>query len=262
MSMRYFIYDIETVVDKSLLNRVGYPGLGLTDDEAYQKELATLNAAEPGRTFVNPAFHEPVSIVAMAVDDRCAIQKIKVLGEEDRDGKRAARSVPKFWSVVSDARPILVDFNGKGFDLRVLELWAYRLGISLPEAYFEKYGMRNRYNLDKHLDLYEFLTNHGAVRWKGGLNLFAKLVGCPGKMDVRGDQVQALYEAGRQEEIDDYCMQDVMDTYFVFLRVQVMLGNLDRQKEQHAIASARKFIEQFSQESPYLKSYLDHCHHF
>ena len=52
----------------------------------------------------------------------------------------------------------------------------------------------------------------------GGLNLVANLLGKPGKMDVQGDMVQDMYNAGRLADINDYCRCDVLDTYFVFLR--------------------------------------------
>ena len=254
MTFRYLVYDIETVVDKPMLNRVSYMGLGLSDEDAYAKELEMLNAQEAGRSFVNPSFHQPVAIVGLALDETCAIQKLAVLGE----GSLASR-VGKFWSVFSESRPVLVDFNGKGFDLRVLELWAYRLGIALPDFYFAKFGPRTRYNLDAHLDLHEFLSNHGAIRFKGGLNLFAKLLGFPGKLDVTGDQVQALYDAGKLFEIEDYCMGDVMDTYFVFLRVQVVRGVLSLDQEKRLIDEARLFMERFAAETGYLKAYIAAC---
>lgn len=255
MSFRYLIYDIETIVDKRTLNRVVYPGLGLSDDEAFARELAALEAEQPGRTFINPSFHQPVSIVAMAVNANFEIQKIAVLADTERTVEARVR---KFWSIVEESHPILVDFNGKGFDLRVLELWAYRLGIALPERYLDKFGPRYRFSFDAHLDLSEFLTNHGAIRLKGGLNLFAKLLGCPGKLDVKGDHVQALYDANDHQVIDDYCMRDVVDSYFVFLRVQVMRGLLSLDAERERVLSAKAFIEKFSKETGYLASYLAH----
>lgn len=153
--------------------------------------------------------------------------------------------------------PSLVDFNGKAFDIRVLELWAYRLGIALPDGYFAKFGVRTRYNLDAHLDLHEFLTNHGAVRFKGGLDLFAKLLGCPGKGAVKGDHVEEMAAAGEQFEIDDYCMSDVIDTYFIFLRVQVMQGRIPLTRETELVDAAKDYLISFSKETGYIKAYLE-----
>ena len=128
-------------------------------------------------------------------------------------------------------RPTLVSFNGRGFDLPLLELAAFRYGLSLP-GWFQATGKsfeqpRNRYNTTAHIDLCELLTNFGSTRFNGGLNLAANLLGKPGKMDVQGDMVQDMYDAGRLAEINDYCRCDVLDTYFVFLRTRVLLGQLD-----------------------------------
>jgi predicted PolB exonuclease-like 3'-5' exonuclease len=54
----------------------------------------------------------------------------------------------------------------------------------------------------------------------------AKLVGMPGKLDVDGSMVDGLYEQGRIEEIRTYCLHDVVQTAFVFLRVELLRGRL------------------------------------
>ncbi len=240
MAFKYLIYDIESIVDRALLNRVVYAGDGLSDEAAYARELEVLQEREAGRTFVNPAFHMPIAIAAMAVREDYGIERLATLGEPDFSPESAVR---KFWQIVREHNPILVDFNGHGFDLRVLELWAYRLAIALPPAYLDKFGPRYRFDTKAHLDLQEFLTNNGAVRFKGGLNLFAKLAGGEGKTDVAGDDVEGLYAAGEIEKIRNYCMQDVASTYFVFLRVQVMRGLLSASAEAIAREKAEQFLK-------------------
>ena len=60
------------------------------------------------------------------------------------------------------------------FDLPLLEIAAFRYGIAAPAIL----GKRSD---DWHLDLMAWLTNSGAIRLSGGLNLLAKLLGKPGK---------------------------------------------------------------------------------
>ena len=55
-------------------------------------------------------------------------------------------------------------------------------------------------------------------------------------MAVQGNMVQDMYDAGRLAEINDYCRCDVLDTYFVFLRTRVLLGQLALDAEQQLIA--------------------------
>lgn len=249
---RYLVYDIETRIDKALLNRVLYAGENLSDQQAYEAQLAEL--AKDGRDFINPAFHVPVCIAAVGLNPDFEILKIGMLG---KDGKTPRALVEHFWETYNQNRPVLVDFNGKGFDLRVLELWAFRLGLSIRESHYDKFGPRYRFNEEHHLDLHEFLTNYGAIRWKGGLNLFSKILGKPGKMDTKGDMVQALYESGDLFRIEDYCLGDAMDTYFVFLRSLVLRGVIDLGRERMLVEAAKTEMEKHLKEEGFFKAYLD-----
>jgi predicted PolB exonuclease-like 3'-5' exonuclease len=252
-SLRYLVYDIESVIDKDLLQKVLYPELEGDSEAAYQTHLKEL--AEDDREFVNPAFHRPVTIAALGLNDNFEILKINLLG---KDSKTTQAIVTHFWDIYNSSQPALVDFNGKGFDLRLLELWAFRLGLTIRGPHFEKFGTRYRFNEDQHLDLHEFLTNYGAIRLRGGLNLFSKLLGKPGKMHTTGDKVQELYEQNKQFQIDDYCLCDVMDTYFVFLRTMVMRGVIDLNREKALVEAAKSEMENKRDQEGYFKEYLEH----
>ena len=142
-----------------------------------------------------------------------------------------------------------------------MELAAFRYGIALPgwfnlgaKAYEQA---RNRYNLEAHFDLQELLTNFGSTRFHGGLNLAANLLGKPGKMDVQGHMVQDLYNEGRLEEINDYCRCDALDTYFVFLRSRVLLGQISLDQEQQIIDEAKAWLVARSVERRAYQLYLE-----
>ena len=159
-------------------------------------------------------------------------------------------------------RPTLVSFNGRGFDIPLLELAAYRYGISVP-TWFDNGGRawaqpRNRYNTASHLDLQDALINFGATRFSGGLNLAAQLLGKPGKIDVRGDMVQELYEDGQLDEINQYCRCDVLDTYFVFLRYLVLVGALTRDDEEQRVADCKAWLLERAADVSAFATYLDH----
>ncbi|MCE9625382.1 MAG: 3'-5' exonuclease [Deltaproteobacteria bacterium] len=249
---RYLVYDIETCIDKALLNKVLYAGQGLTDQQAYEAQVA--ERLTEGSTFINPSFHVPVCIAAIGLNPDFEILKIGLLGKEPKGPRGLAEH---FWETYNQNRPVLIDFNGKGFDLRVLELWAFRLGITIRESHYDKFGPRYRFNEEHHLDLHEFLTNYGAIRWKGGLNLFSKILGKPGKMDTKGDMVQELFEAGDLFRIEDYCLGDAMDTYFVFLRTRVLRGVLDLGRERLLVEAAKEAMEKRRAEEGYFTHYLE-----
>ena len=73
----------------------------------------------------------------------------------------------------------LVTFNGRGFDLPVLETRAMKYGIPLAR-YFANQELRQTYRGSRYIDLYhfdlcDFLSNFGAVYRRGSLDLLAKL---------------------------------------------------------------------------------------
>jgi predicted PolB exonuclease-like 3'-5' exonuclease len=167
---------------------------------------------------------------------------------------RPKEIVRRFWlGVGMYERAKLVTFNGRCFDLPMLELAAFRHGLSLRE-----YCQRSRSRFQgNQLDIFDWLTNFGACRLMGGLNLLAKMLGKPGKMEIAGDQVYGMHREGRLQEINDYCMFDTLDTYFVFLRTRVMTGDLGPEQEDEAIHKAREFLRSKTSELPALSRYLE-----
>jgi predicted PolB exonuclease-like 3'-5' exonuclease len=139
-----------------------------------------------------------------------------------------------------------------------MELAAYRYGISLSD-WFKDDGyrsLRNRFNSGAHLDLQEMLTNYGAARMNGGLNLAAQLLGKPGKMGLTGDKVQEQFDAGELQSISDYCRCDVLDTYFVFLRCMVLAGHASLEEELKLVADAKQWIEDRADQCEAYADYL------
>lgn len=250
-SFRYLVYDIETVTHKPLLNRVLYPGLSKTDEQAYQDYLETL---DDDKKFVNPSFHRPISIAVLALAADFSISKIGLLGGKE---KTVSQIVTDFWDIYNNNEPVLVDFNGKGFDLRVLELWAFHLGLQIHSRHFKKFGTRYKFNEENHIDLQDFLTNYNSIRFKGGLDLFSKILGKPGKMSTKGEMVQELFDQNRRFDIDNYCLSDVMDTYFVFLRTRVMMGLIDLKQEEDLVEQAYQKCLEMKEEKGYFSEYLE-----
>lgn len=251
--MQYFVYDIESVVDKPLLNKVLYSGQNLSDEEAFAQHIAEISK-DSGSTFVNAAFHIPVCLAALAVEKDYSIKKIGLLGE----GKRTPGAIVKhFWDSYNNGNFVLVDFNGRGYDLRLMELWAFRQGIPIHYKHFDKFGVRYRYSDDKHLDLHEAISNNLSIRYRGGLNLLAKLLGKPGKMETKGDMVQELHDQGDIFQIEDYCLGDTFDTYYVFLRWKVVMGHLSLEQERKLVEASLEKMREYSATTGYLKKYIE-----
>ena len=255
----YLVFDIETVGDGNLIQRVKYPDDDLSPAEAVTRFQAEL-LERTGRDVLPPTFTLPVSVAVAKVTSDFQLTELTVL---DAPQFRPEQITQRFWQGWSHYnRPCFVTFNGRGYDLPVMELAAFRYGISLPgwfnvesRAYEQA---RNRYNISQHIDLCDLFSNFGAVRLNGGLNLMANLIDKPGKSGVDGSQVQQMFFDGQLEEINDYCRCDVLDTYFVFLRSRVLLGQLTLDEEQELVQITRQMLEEQADDHPAFRHYLLH----
>ncbi len=249
----FLVIDSESVPDGDLIARVKYPGEKLTADEAIDRARAEVRAASPTASdFIPVTFQIPVAVCALRVGADFRLQKVSCL---DAPHFRPVEIVKKFWWGLDFYKAKLVTFNGRGFDVPLMELAAFRHGINIGEHIRKS---RNRYNGG--LDLQEFFTNYGACRLVGGLNLLAKMIGLPGKMDVKGDQVLEMHRQGDLKGINEYCLCDTLDTYFIFLRTRVLTGEIDADEEQKLLALARETLEGQFEEFPILKPYFELWH--
>ena len=247
----FLIVDTESIPDGRLLRLVKYPEQNLTDEEAILKaqDEARENSFS-GSDFLPVTFQIPVAVCVARIARDFSLEKIVCL---DSPRFRSKEMVQQFWAGLERHDAKLVTFNGRCFDMPLLEMAACRYGCTAMK-YFQR--SRNRYN-GGGIDLMEWFTNFGAYRLNGGLNLLAKLLGLPGKMNVAGDQVYTMYREGRYQEINDYCMTDTLDTYFVFLRTRVVAGEITSDQEADLIAHARDFLRERAPQSAAIGLYLE-----
>lgn len=199
----HLVLDIETVPDAEV-HSLPEPAPGV------EKSFPPLFACKP------------VVIGVMWLDQGLCCKKMGIIGE----GKDEAGMLQDFAEFMIKWRPHLVTWNGRSFDLPVLALRALRHGVSWPWYYRER-DYRYRYTEDGHLDLCDFLSDHGAARMTS-LSGAARLIGLPGKDGLDGSQVEGLYHAGQLEALRQYCLSDVAQTAFLFLRYRLLVGQLDR----------------------------------
>ena len=233
----YAVFDIETRIDKRLVNETLFRGRGLSDEAAFDEMRREL-LDQRGNDFFPLSFHVPVSIAVGSVSSDYLLQSVESLAESSYGEERLVR---EFWDRVERFRGCLVSFNGRQFDLPVLELQALRYGCAAPSYFGEGSSYRRRYQLGKHLDLYEFVTNFGAYRVRGGFDLLLRTIGLPGKGAIDGSQVQDLWDAGRLAEIHGYCRRDVIQTYFLFLRVELVRGQITAERYQELLDLTEPF---------------------
>lgn len=172
--------------------------------------------------------HSPIVVGVLWLDHDYSFKRLGVVGE-DRDERGMLEDFNIF---VDKHKPLLVTYNGRAFDLPVIALRSMHYGLSMPWFYRGR-DYRYRYSDDGHLDLCDFLSEHGATKHIS-LNASARLIGLPGKMDVDGSQVETLYKAGQLETIRKYCLADVVQTAFLFLRFRLLQGDFNLESYRKA----------------------------
>ena len=63
----------------------------------------------------------------------------------------------------------------------------------------------------------------------------ARLLGFPGKLGMDGSQVWEAYQRGELGKIRSYCETDVVNTFLVYLRFQLMRGVLTSDQYEHEL---------------------------
>jgi predicted PolB exonuclease-like 3'-5' exonuclease len=253
----YLVFDTESVPDGQLLSLVKYAHENLTPQEAVERARTDARRhSTNGSDFVPVAFQYPVATCVLRASPDFRLQALTCL---DAPLFRPRKIVEQFWDGVSRYRARhgdgaqLITFNGRGFDLPLMEMAAFRYGVAVKEHF----GGGRRRGEGGHIDLMDWMTNAGQFRLSGGLNSLSKLLGKPGKLEVRGEKVYPMFLEGRVQEINDYCMFDTLDTYFVLLRTRVLTGELTLEEEHIAVLRAREWVEQQAATLPALRTYLD-----
>lgn len=197
----FLILDIETVLDAEL------PIVPIGDTERLPA----------------PPHHRVVVIGALLLDANYEIKRLGIVGE----AKDEAGMLRDFAKLLEERRPCLVTFNGRSFDMPVIATRCLRHGIPLRH-YYRSRDVRYRFTADGHLDLMDYVADFGAAK-ASRLDVIAKLCGMPGKVGVDGKDVGPMVHAGRLAEVRAYCLCDVAQTAGVFLRVQFLRGELERE---------------------------------
>ena len=224
--MNVLVFDIETIPDIDLGRRL-YDLDGLSDKDIarimYQKRREETGDSE----FLRHHMHRVAAIsIVMRQGDGV---KVWSLGEPDAT---EAELVERFFDGIDKFTPTLVSWNGGGFDLPVLHYRALKHGI-IAERYwdtgdddrdFKWNNYLSRFHA-RHTDLMDVLAGY-QPRASARLDEVALMLGLPGKMGMSGAHVWDQYLAGEIEAIRNYCETDVLNTYLVYLRWQLIRGSL------------------------------------
>jgi 3'-5' exonuclease len=240
--MPIFVFDIETIPDVELGRRIY--DLGDLSDRQVGYVMQAKRREESGTEFLSYEQHRIVAI-SVALRSRDTF-KVWSLGEP---GAPEAEIVQRFYDGIEKYTPDLVSWNGSGFDLPVLHYRALRHGIVAPRYWesgdedqaFRYNNYLNRYH-SRHLDLMDVLSSYQG-RARVSLQAAATLLGLPGKLGMSGDKVWDAYCDGKLDMIRNYCETDVLNTFLVYLRFEMMRGHLLRDEYQAEVARVRDVLQ-------------------
>lgn len=253
--MNVFVFDIETVPDVDGGRHLH--GLeGLSDAEVAKVMLHLRRQETGGSDFLRLHLQRIVAISAVfrGGDDTL---KVWSLGDPDAGEKEL---IERFFDGIDKFTPTLVSWNGSGFDLPVLHYRALLHGVVAARYWemgdadraFRYNNYVNRYH-ERHTDLMDVLAGY-QPRAAARLDEIATLLGFPGKMGMDGSKVWDAYLAGDIGSIRDYCETDVLNTYLVYLRFELMRGHLDPSEYAAECARTRDMLA--AQGKPHLDAFL------
>lgn len=254
--MSILVFDIETIPDTQAGRKL-YNLQDLTDKEVAQA-MYTLQRAKSGHEFLPHYLHCVIAISVLLVDPQHKIT-LWTLGEE-----RSAEAdiIQRFFKGIEKNQPTLVSWNGSGFDLPVLHYRSLLHGVSAPlywehgdnNSHFRWNNYLSRYHY-RHTDLMDILAAYQNKAF-APLDDIAVLLGFPGKMGMHGSKVFDSYLAGDIQAIRNYCETDVLNTYGVYLRFELMRGNLSVNDHVQALDTLKTYLANETTR-PHLQEFLN-----
>jgi predicted PolB exonuclease-like 3'-5' exonuclease len=241
--MNTLVFDIETVPDTELGRRL-FQLSGLSDEQVAQIMFAK-RREETGGDFLS---HEQHRVVAISVVMRSRDSlKVWSLGEQ---GSTEKDLIERFFDGLDKFTPDLVSWNGAGFDLPVLHYRSLLHSITAARYWetgdgdhsFRYSNYLSRFHW-RHMDLMDILSGFQG-RGRASLDDIAGLLGFPGKIGMHGADVWKVYLQGGIARIRAYCESDVLNTYLIYLRFELLRGNLSPAEHAQEVARVRKFLQE------------------
>ena len=238
------VFDIETIPDVAGLRALRGAAGDTSDEQVLAQELA--QRATDGRSDLLPHYLQRVVAISCVYRGADGLRVHSFVDRSARDGpSEEARIVQQFFTSIDKRVPQLVSWNGGGFDLPVLHYRGLMHGVVANKYWdfgeddreFKFNNYISRYH-HRHLDLMDLLALY-QPRVNAPLDAMARLCGLPGKLGMNGSAVHAAWLGGRIEDIRRYCETDVMNTYLLYCRYQLMRGGLTSEEHDQEVTMVR-----------------------
>ena len=237
------VFDIETIPDVAGLRKLHSLDESLSDAAAAEFAFQRRRQAT-GSDFL-PHYVQRVCAISCVLRTDEGLRAWSI-GKPEDDEKHL---IQQFFKGIEKYTPQMVSWNGGGFDLPVLHYRALVHGVVAPKYWdmgdddrdFKWNNYISRYHM-RHLDLMDLLAMY-QPRANAPLDALAQLCGLPGKLGMDGGQVWDAFQRDEINAIRDYCETDVMNTYLVYLRFQLMRGALTEKTHSDEISVVRAYLQ-------------------
>jgi len=249
------VFDIETIPDVALGRRLhGLEGLA---DAQVAKAMFALRRQQSGGEFLAHEQHRVVAIsCVLRTQDNLKVWSLGELTASESE------LIQRFFDGIEKLSPCLVSWNGGGFDLPVLNYRALLHGVQAPRYWevgdedtsFRYNNYLGRFHW-RHMDVMDILSGY-QNRARASLANTASLLGLPGKMGFDGSQVWDAYQAGNLLGIRQYCETDVLNTYLIYLRFELMRGRFIRERYAEEVERVKALLRAGKEDQPHFAEFL------
>ena len=165
-------------------------------------ETVSLDPADPKGAL--SALTGRIVCICLLIDDGNQMNEVALIGDEKG-------LLKNFWDRIQPG-DVLIGFNLLNYDCMFLRQRSWILGVR-PSR---KIDLKKYYTTDV-IDLMQLWSNWGAQKYVS-LDQLAGALAC-GTKTGDGNQVAEWWQAGKIDQIAQYCLNDVRVTYLVFLRL-------------------------------------------
>lgn len=249
--MNVLVFNIETIPDIDGGQRIN--NLQGLDDESSAKALFHLRKQQSGSSEL-PLYLQRVASISVVYrgmgDDMDHEISVRSLGDENSS---EAELLALFFAEIEQRTPTLVSWNGSSFGLPVIHYRALKNNVSAT-SYWEKGNNDNdfrddnylsRYH-DRHTDLMDVLSSYNESLG-APLNDIALMLGFPGKQTMDTPQIWKNYLQGNIDAIRNYGEIGVLNNYLVYLRFQLIRGEINEEELIQEFVLLREKLDQSEQ---------------
>jgi 3'-5' exonuclease len=252
------VFDIETIPDVAGLRVLRDADASLSDEQVLAQEVA--QRAADGRSDFMPHHLQRVVTISCVFRGGDGLRVHSFVDRARDAASEEARIIQQFFNTIEKRVPQLVSWNGGGFDLPVLHYRGLMHGVTACKYWdfgeddreFRFNNYISRYH-QRHLDLMDLMALY-QPRANAPLDAMARLCGLPGKLGMDGSAVHAAWLGGRIDDIRRYCETDVMNTYLLYCRYQLMRGGFTPAEHAQEVAMVRSVLGELHE--PHWDEYL------